>query len=47
MLQFFKQGQAITFATAGLLALCIAMVIVSFQSIKAALANPVDSIRYE
>jgi putative ABC transport system permease protein len=37
----------LTFATAGLMALCIALVTVSFQSIKAALANPVDSIRYE
>ena len=36
-----------TFAAAGLVALCIAVVTVSFQSIKAALANPVDSIRYE
>jgi putative ABC transport system permease protein len=37
----------LTFAAAGLVALCIAMVTVSFQSIKAAIANPVDSIRYE
>jgi putative ABC transport system permease protein len=37
----------LTLAAAGLVALCIAMVTVSFQSIKAALANPVDSIRYE
>ncbi len=37
----------LTFAAAGLVALCIAMATVSFQSIKAALADPVDSIRYE
>jgi putative ABC transport system permease protein len=37
----------LTFAAAGLMALSIAMMTVSFQSIKAALANPVDSIRYE
>ncbi|UCC40949.1 MAG: hypothetical protein JSV96_05810 [Candidatus Aminicenantes bacterium] len=37
----------LTFASAGLMALCIALATVSFQSIKAALANPVDSIRYE
>jgi putative ABC transport system permease protein len=37
----------LTFAAAGLMALCIALATVSFQSIKAALANPVDSIRYE
>ncbi len=35
------------FLAAGVIAFCIAMVTVSFQSIKAALANPVDSIRYE
>ncbi len=37
----------VTFATAGLMALCIALLTVSFQSIKAALADPVSSIRYE
>ncbi len=37
----------LTFITAGLIALCIAMLTVSFQSLKAALANPVDSIKYE
>lgn len=35
------------FILAGLLALVIALVTVSFQSIKAALANPIDSLRYE
>jgi putative ABC transport system permease protein len=38
---------AIPFMFAGLLALLIALVTVCFQSIKAALANPVDSLRYE
>jgi len=37
----------LTFIAAGLIALCIAMLTVSFQSLKAALANPVDSIKYE
>jgi putative ABC transport system permease protein len=37
----------LTFATAGLIALCIALMTVSYQSIKAALADPVNSIRYE
>lgn len=37
----------LTFAGAGLIALCIAMTTVSFQSLKAAFANPVDSMRYE
>ncbi|MEK6481360.1 ABC transporter permease [Catalinimonas sp. 4WD22] len=35
------------FASAGLLATVIAMLTVSFQSIKAALANPVESLRNE
>jgi putative ABC transport system permease protein len=35
------------FAGAGLLALVIAFVTVSFQSIKAALMNPVKSLRAE
>lgn len=36
-----------TFVLAGILALFIALLTVSFQAIKAARANPVDSIRYE
>jgi putative ABC transport system permease protein len=36
-----------SFATAGAIALLIAAVTVSFQSIKSALANPVDSLRNE
>jgi len=35
------------FALAGLLAVVIALMTVSFQSIKAALANPADALRYE
>jgi putative ABC transport system permease protein len=36
-----------TFLLAGVLALMIAWLTVIYQSIKAALANPVDSLRYE
>ncbi|MGD8540445.1 MAG: ABC transporter permease [Candidatus Aminicenantes bacterium] len=36
-----------TFVVSGLLALVIALFTVSFQSIRAAIANPVDSLRYE
>jgi putative ABC transport system permease protein len=35
------------FVAAGLVALLIAFITVSFQSIKAALANPVKSLRTE
>jgi hypothetical protein len=35
------------FVLSGLLALLIAWVTVSYQSIRAALANPVESLRYE
>ena len=38
---------ALTFILSALLALCIAVLTVSFQTIKAAAANPVDSLRYE
>jgi putative ABC transport system permease protein len=37
----------LTFVSAGLIALFIALLTVSYQSIKAAVANPVDSLRYE
>jgi len=37
----------ITFCIAGLLAIAIALVTISFQSIKAAIANPVKSLRTE
>ncbi|MEE8437545.1 MAG: ABC transporter permease [Candidatus Neomarinimicrobiota bacterium] len=36
-----------TFLMAGILAMLVAIITVSFQSIKAALANPVDSLKYE
>jgi len=36
-----------TFALAGLLALAIAFLAISLQSLKAALANPVETLRYE
>jgi len=36
-----------TFVFSGLLALFVALIAVSAQSIKAALANPVDSLRQE
>ena len=36
-----------TFAVAALLALAVAALTVSYQSVKAALADPVDSLRYE
>jgi len=35
------------FLVAGLIALLVAVTTVSYQSIKAALADPVDSLRYE
>jgi putative ABC transport system permease protein len=35
------------FAAAGILALLIALITISFQAIKAALANPVKSLRSE
>lgn len=44
----FKIGLSIfIFLSAGLISLFIALLTVSFQSIKAALANPVDSLRNE
>ena len=35
------------FVISGVAALAVALLTVSFQSIKAALANPVDSLKYE
>jgi putative ABC transport system permease protein len=35
------------FAVAALLALLIAVLTVSYQAIRAALANPVETLRYE
>lgn len=35
------------FLLAGVLALCIALLTVSFQAVKAATRNPVESLRYE
>jgi putative ABC transport system permease protein len=37
----------VTFLFSGIAALGIAILTVCFQSVKAALANPVDSLRYE
>jgi len=39
--------QMLTFVYAGLLALLVALTTVSFQAVRAALANPVESLRYE
>jgi putative ABC transport system permease protein len=36
-----------TFVLAGVLALVIAFITVSFQAVKAATANPVDALKYE
>jgi ABC-type lipoprotein release transport system permease subunit len=36
-----------TFILAGILALLIALIAVNFQAVKAALANPVEALRYE
>jgi ABC-type antimicrobial peptide transport system permease subunit len=35
------------FVLAGLIALAVALMTVSWQAIRAALANPVESLRYE
>ena len=35
------------FALSGIIAIIIALLTVSFQAIKAAVANPVESLRYE
>ena len=37
----------VSFVLAGVLALVIALVTVSYQAVKAALTNPVDTLRYE
>ncbi|MBR9998414.1 MAG: FtsX-like permease family protein, partial [Cyclobacteriaceae bacterium] len=44
---FHIEMQVWTFAFAGITALLIAVVTVSFQSVKAAMANPVESLRNE
>jgi putative ABC transport system permease protein len=36
-----------TFLLAALLALVIAIITVAYQAVKAAVANPVDSLKYE
>ena len=36
-----------TLALAALMALMVSLITVSFQSIRAALAEPIDSLRYE
>ena len=36
-----------TFILAGMLALVVALLTVSFQALKAAVANPVEALRYE
>jgi putative ABC transport system permease protein len=41
------QITALTFALSALLALAVALVTVSFQAVRAASANPIDSLRYE
>lgn len=35
------------FAASGLLAMVIALITVSYQAIRTAVANPVESLRYE
>jgi len=35
------------FFLAGLAALCVAMITVSYQSVRAATRNPVEALRYE
>jgi putative ABC transport system permease protein len=49
-LQGFAYRSALSwwlFALAGSVALIVAMLTVSFQAVRAARANPVDSLRYE
>ncbi len=41
------QVDIITFISAAILVILIALATVSFQAIKAALSNPVDALRYE
>jgi putative ABC transport system permease protein len=44
---FRIQLSLLIFVGAGMIALAIALLTVSYQSIKAAVANPADSLRYE
>lgn len=37
----------VTFIAAGMMALVVAIMTISYHSLKAALANPVDSLKYE
>jgi putative ABC transport system permease protein len=41
------QIQGLTFVMSALLALIVALLTVSYQAVKAASANPIDSLRYE
>ncbi|MCP4727718.1 MAG: hypothetical protein GY863_21945, partial [bacterium] len=44
---FRTEISLLTFLVSGLIALAIAFITISFQSIKAAVTNPVDTLKYE